>query len=279
MLVRCPSCESSYRLDPARVPQHAVRVRCPRCTTVFRVAPPEAAAPAPAPPAGVNDLGIEREAWHQPPRSPTAAPLHPAPPASGNRPFAPGAPKLPAWTSESERTLDFGAAAPKPPAPRLETTPFRPGAAPMVPVMPPASAMPAPVPEPRPVFESRVMPAPGHRVPGPSPFPPPGPARSRAVETMPPVAVAPPAPVPAAGGPAHTRARRLARVLVSDVLVYNQAARDRALQEGSLASVLAPEITKAWDLYKTKVGPEVATTTPYFKDALNEILAGGATVF
>jgi hypothetical protein len=80
-------------------------------------------------------------------------------------------------------------------------------------------------------------------------------------------------------GPSHDRARRLARVLVSDILVYNQPARDRALHEGSLASALAPEISKAWDLYKTKVGPEVAGSTPYFKDALNEILAGGETVF
>ena len=80
-------------------------------------------------------------------------------------------------------------------------------------------------------------------------------------------------------GASSERARRLARVLVSDILVYNQQARDRALQEGTLASALGPEIHKAWDLYQTKVGPEVATSTSFFKDALNEILAGGEAIF
>jgi hypothetical protein len=68
-------------------------------------------------------------------------------------------------------------------------------------------------------------------------------------------------------------------VLVSDILVYNQAARDRALAEGTLASALAPEIGRAWELYKSKVGPELAASTGYFKDALNEILAGGEKIF
>jgi hypothetical protein len=68
-------------------------------------------------------------------------------------------------------------------------------------------------------------------------------------------------------------------VLVSDVLVYNQPVRDRALSEGTLASALGSEITKAWELYKSKVSPEVVASTTYFKDALNEILAGGEKIF
>ena len=72
---------------------------------------------------------------------------------------------------------------------------------------------------------------------------------------------------------------RLARVLVSDILVYNQEARDRALREGRLVSALGGEINKAWELYKSKVGPEVASSTTYFKDALNEILAEGEKIF
>jgi predicted Zn finger-like uncharacterized protein len=71
----------------------------------------------------------------------------------------------------------------------------------------------------------------------------------------------------------------LARALVSDILVYNQATRDKALVEGTLLEALGPEIKKSWELYKEKVGPEAATTTTYFKDALNEILAEGQHVF
>jgi predicted Zn finger-like uncharacterized protein len=75
------------------------------------------------------------------------------------------------------------------------------------------------------------------------------------------------------------RAKRLARVLVSDILCYNQEKRDQALQDGTLMTVLGEEIKKSWELYKDKVGPDVASSTNYFKEALNEILADGQEVF
>jgi predicted Zn finger-like uncharacterized protein len=75
------------------------------------------------------------------------------------------------------------------------------------------------------------------------------------------------------------RAKRLARVLVSDILCYNQDRRDQALIDGNLMAVLGDEIKKSWELYKEKVGPEIAKSTNYFKDALNEILADGQKVF
>jgi predicted Zn finger-like uncharacterized protein len=75
------------------------------------------------------------------------------------------------------------------------------------------------------------------------------------------------------------RAQRLARVLVSDILCYNQAKRDQALIDGNLMTVLGDEIKKSWELYKEKVGPEIAKSTNYFKEALNEILADGQKVF
>src|SRR2546426_8941252 len=64
MNVTCPSCETVYRVDPAKVPAGGVRARCAVCSNVFPVnasagaAAPAAvaagrppAAPAPAPPA------------------------------------------------------------------------------------------------------------------------------------------------------------------------------------------------------------------------------------
>jgi predicted Zn finger-like uncharacterized protein len=80
-------------------------------------------------------------------------------------------------------------------------------------------------------------------------------------------------------GDQEARARRLARVLVSDILCYNQEKRDRALVDGTLMTVLGDEIKKSWELYKEKVGPELAKSTNYFKEALNEILADGQKVF
>ena len=84
---------------------------------------------------------------------------------------------------------------------------------------------------------------------------------------------------PRGRGGGDARARRLARVLVSDILCYNREKRDRALLEGNLMAVLGDEIKKSWELYKQKVGPELATSTNYFKEALNEILADGQSLF
>jgi hypothetical protein len=75
------------------------------------------------------------------------------------------------------------------------------------------------------------------------------------------------------------RARRLARVLVSDILCYHREKRDQALLDANLMAVLGDEIKKSWELYKQKVGPELANSTNYFKEALNEILADGQKLF
>ena len=75
------------------------------------------------------------------------------------------------------------------------------------------------------------------------------------------------------------RAKRLARVLVSDILWYNRDKRDQALQEGTLMTALSEEIKKSWELYKDKVGADVANSTNFFKEALNEILADGQEIF
>ncbi|MCK4538100.1 MAG: zinc-ribbon domain-containing protein [Candidatus Krumholzibacteria bacterium] len=75
------------------------------------------------------------------------------------------------------------------------------------------------------------------------------------------------------------RTRRLARVFVSDILVYNKNERDKALADGTLMTVMGPEIKKAWEAYKHKVGTEVRESNDYFREALNEILADGQELF
>ncbi len=85
---------------------------------------------------------------------------------------------------------------------------------------------------------------------------------------------------PGSGGEnKEERAKRLARVLVSDILCYNQEKRDQSLIDGNLMSVLSEEIKKSWELYKEKVGADLANSTGYFKEALNEILADGQKIF
>ena len=99
---------------------------------------------------------------------------------------------------------------------------------------------------------------------------------------------APSAPTPSGGIPTgllpeekakHEKARRLARVLASDIAIYNREKKDRGLAEGNLVAVLGYEIKKSWEIYKERVGADFANATPYFRDALNDLLAEGKKIF
>jgi len=75
------------------------------------------------------------------------------------------------------------------------------------------------------------------------------------------------------------KARRLARALVSDMIVYQPEKRQQALRAGNVKEAFDEEIKKSWEEYVQQVGAELANSTPFFNEALNEILAGGQRVF
>ncbi|MFW5951855.1 MAG: hypothetical protein ACOCVZ_07060, partial [Gemmatimonadota bacterium] len=77
----------------------------------------------------------------------------------------------------------------------------------------------------------------------------------------------------------HTRARRLARALVSDIKVYNPEKWGESVEQGTLRTEFRDEILKSWEEYVEQVGESLAKKTPYFRDALNDILAAGKRVF
>jgi hypothetical protein len=118
----------------------------------------------------------------------------------------------------------------------------------------------------------------------PAPAPAPAPPVAAPAPVAPPRPAAPAAP---AGRPLNpflandpaTKARRLARALVSDLVVYNTARRDTALKAGTLKEEFAEEIRKSFEEYELQIGKELAGSTTYFNDALNEILAGGQKVY
>jgi hypothetical protein len=85
----------------------------------------------------------------------------------------------------------------------------------------------------------------------------------------------PPGAMPFGRRDPHEKARRLARVLVSDMVTYNRERHARALAAGTLPEDFDEEIRKSWDEYTQQVGRELAEQTTYFRDALNDILAGG----
>ncbi|UCC85123.1 MAG: zinc-ribbon domain-containing protein [Gemmatimonadota bacterium] len=139
------------------------------------------------------------------------------------------------------------AAAPPPPQPAILDTPAAP---------PP----PAPEPAPEPVI---AVPPP------PPPEPPPPTPQAETPDTGEPFGQPDP----------ESRARRLARALISDVAAYHPERLEIGLREGRLKELFQEELRKSWQEYVEQVGIEVAKSTPYFRDALNEILAKGKKVF
>jgi predicted Zn finger-like uncharacterized protein len=114
--------------------------------------------------------------------------------------------------------------------------------------------------------------------PGAEPVPEPGPAPS---ETAAPAGAGRAGPAAPVFGPQdpETRAKRLARALVSDIVVYNPAKWKESRAAGTLRREFRDEILKSWEEYVEQVGEEMAKKSPYFRDALNAILAEGEAVF
>lgn len=250
MNVTCPSCSTVYRVDPGKVPAKGVRARCRVCAAIFQVP-----APGEAPervPAMSREAPAPRPTYAPPPPAPAPAPAPPEPVAAPTPQPVRATPPEPALPSQPPRVT----------APRGTTQPSRPSVA-IPPVVPPAA-------------RASVL---GLGRP-PAAVPP---------ASQPPPAAAPPAPAapPAARRPVNpfmaqdpqAKAKRLARALISDLVVYYPDRRADALRKGTLQDVFSEEIKKSWEEYRDQVGKEIAESTPYFNDALNDILAGGQKLF
>ena len=63
------------------------------------------------------------------------------------------------------------------------------------------------------------------------------------------------------------------------MIVYQPKKRQDALEAGTLKEDFDEEIKKSWEEYVQQVGEELAKSTDFFNEALNDILAGGRQVF
>jgi predicted Zn finger-like uncharacterized protein len=228
-----------------------MNVTCPGCSTVFRVDP------AKVPAGGVRArcsvcravFRVEADAVEVPAAAPAPAPATIAPPAPArSAPPAPSAPVAP------PRVSDHAVASPPfvvpPPAPaRPAATTFP----------PPAPAPSAGAPHVRPPFSSRPV--------------------SIATPTAPRAASPRPSANPFLSKDPGQKARRLARALVSDIVVYHPEKRLEGLRHGTLKQIFEEEIKKSWEEYAGQVGRELAESTTHFNDALNEILGDGSKIF
>ena len=75
------------------------------------------------------------------------------------------------------------------------------------------------------------------------------------------------------------KAARFARVLSSDMLIYNKDLIAEARINGNLSEVMNQEIQKSWDLWKSRFPEQSENNPDIFSDALNQYLADGEDIF
>jgi len=245
--VTCTGCGTDFPVDPRKVPEEGVYAQCSACPQIFFVDRAVLLAATPpsvtfTPPAAVAAEAVQAPAaeLEVEPAAVEPPPASAAPPAEVVAPY-----------SESPVT-DAPADAPAEAAPSFaaEADPFEAPAAP----------------------ESTDWQDGGDAAPAAA-----GASEGEA-QPQDTGAVATAAPSFGRRDP-HERAGRLARVLVSDMIAYHPDRHSQSLQNETLASDFEEEIEKSWNEYVQQVGQDLAESTPYWRDALNQVLARGQELF
>ena len=76
-------------------------------------------------------------------------------------------------------------------------------------------------------------------------------------------------------GPLHDEARRLARLLVSEIKLYNEEQIEEGRRRGNIYEHLREDIDRSRQMYEERIDQSVRQTTDYFRDELVRSLAGG----
>lgn len=77
----------------------------------------------------------------------------------------------------------------------------------------------------------------------------------------------------------HNRARRLAKALASDLVLYNKDKVEEGLLKNTLAQLLGPEIRRSWEYYCQQIPEHIRDNSDYFKEQLNRIVGKGKEIF
>jgi len=77
----------------------------------------------------------------------------------------------------------------------------------------------------------------------------------------------------------HQRARRLAKALASDLVLYNKDKVEQGLRDGTLVRLLGSEIRRSWEYYCQQIPKHIVENSDYFKEQLNRIVGKGEEIF
>jgi predicted Zn finger-like uncharacterized protein len=304
MNVSCPDCRSIFRVDPSKVPPNGVRARCSVCSGVISIPAPSGQSTPASSPAWTPNASAESAETRSPPTpstqpgwdtKPFSAPAArtPAAPAT-QRPTPPAPPTRSVETPAAQRARPestertAAAATATPPSAAAGVPGFRPS--PLAPPFKPAGA-PATAPSSPPASAQSA----GPFVPGATRAPTAIATPIPAANPVPPLrsAPTPPSAVSSSGADAgarrplnpflskdpNQRAKRLARALVSDIITYHPAKHSEGLRDGTLKQLFREEIKKSFEEYIAQVGQQLAESTTYFQEALNEVLGAGKKIF
>jgi CheY-like chemotaxis protein len=115
-----------------------------------------------------------------------------------------------------------------------------------------------------------VQPSPEAKSPQPSArAAAPHPAPSAAAVPRPaPAPAAPPRAAPAPANPETQKGERLARIIVSDVILYNAEKFAAAVRAGNVLQALSPELEEGYSLFSQRVDPRVCDPREYLQREL-----------
>lgn len=75
------------------------------------------------------------------------------------------------------------------------------------------------------------------------------------------------------GDPAtHAAAKRLARIIISDIALYNQRALEDGIRNGTIYESLRDEIEEGKKLYEGRVPSEIVSSTDYYREEIDEFV-------
>ena len=72
--------------------------------------------------------------------------------------------------------------------------------------------------------------------------------------------------------PEHEKAMRFARIIISDIALYNQKAVENGIRNNKFYEVLKAEIEEGRKLYEERVPPDIASAKNYFNETLEEFI-------
>lgn len=266
MIVECSNCHAKYNVDEGKIPDTGIRVKCHKCQTIIFIQKE-----VPASPPVQTEAPVPEQTTPEP-AAPLAAASEASAEPSDQVPPAESTPSLPTQPEEPSVPQEPEVPTPEPSVPSESEVPTP------EPSVPPAPEVPTPEPEVAPT-ESEVA-VPQERLEQAAPL--------DVVMPSEPVIASPTGPLPTA--PPETqmsdedkkwnkRARRLAKALASDLILYNQGKVEEGLREGTLAQLLGSEIRRSWEYYCQQIPKHIVEGTDYFKDQLNKIVGKGKEIF